>query len=65
MYYAKHSSMNGIIICIGGIKGCMSCVWNINFADKTTAERALLPLFQTFFYVPKSVQPAVNHIIIN
>ncbi len=49
MYYAKHSSMNGIIICIDGLKGRMDCHLNINFTGKTGPERGLLPLFQTFF----------------
>jgi hypothetical protein len=31
----------------------MDCILNINFADKTTPERALLPLIQTLFMPTK------------
>jgi hypothetical protein len=55
MYYAKHSSMNGIIICIDGEKRLMNVILTIISADQTMLERALLPLFQTFFYAYFSI----------
>ena len=50
MYYAKHSSMNGIIICINGEKSLMKIIFIIISEDKTTYYRALLPLNQTILH---------------
>lgn len=55
MYYAKHSSMNGIIICIDGEIDLMNVILTIFFSNKTAHQMALLPLIQTLFYARQSI----------